>query len=229
MSTTPLSTVQETIERTIYDRIIKELIDKGYSPDIYNTTLFPVGPTGVANFQTALLAIKNTKGFAVEVFNHSSEFAKGTQKVPRIVIKSQNGIPGAIGGDPSTDYLDMGSYYQAQVLPPQTTDYFLDVRLIAATVAQDRILQAIVALALPKRGYIPIYNDSTRNFFIRYINYYDDEDLPQGLLQKVYGYEIPDAWETEPQVLPDPIAKMTDITLEIHQGDTNATLTTFKP
>jgi len=210
MSTTILSTTQETIERSIFEVIRKELVDKGYLPDI---TLFPDTEVGFANYNNAILSIIAIKGFAIELFNEGSNIAKGVKKIPRIVINTGNFLPGALGGDPQKYFSNQGLSYQALVTPPQTVDFFLNIHLVSNTVEQERILNSLIALAVQRRGYIPFYDGSDDTFFCRYLNFFHIDDLDAGIIEKVYAYQISDCWDREDKVIDSFIAKMTEITL----------------
>jgi len=212
MSATPLSDIQTVIERSLFEHIRLELVDKGYLPDV---TDYPNTQVGYDDYNQAITDISNgTNGFAIELFNESENTSRGMKKVPRIVMNTGNFLPGALGGDPSPYFSDQGSIYTSKVTPPQTVDFFINFHLISNTVAQQRILNAILALAVPRRGYIPWYSDSDKTFFIRYLNYYDGDDQAEGILEKVYAYEIPDCWDSEDRDLVENVAKINRITLQ---------------
>lgn len=213
MSTTPLSDIQELIERSLFERIRLELIDKGYLPDI---TSYQNNQAGLTQWNADLVTIKNTKGFAIEVFTESSNFKKGIKKVPRIVLKNNGSLPGALGGDPSRFFTDTGYNYQAKVTPPQTVEFYMNFHLVSDTVIQERVLTALLALVIPRRGYIPWYNDNTKSFFVRFLNSFDLDDNDTGILERVYAYEVPDVWDTEDIEKGSPISKITRIDLHIN-------------
>jgi len=210
MSTIALSTTQEIIERSIFEVIRKELVDKGYLPDI---TLYDDTEIGHTAYNEAISAIVVIKGFAIELFNEGSNLAKGVKKVPRIVINTGNFLPGALGGDPRKYFTNQGLTYKSSVTPPQTVDFFINFHLVSNKVEQERILNSLVALSVQRRGYIPFYNDINQTFFCRYLNFFNIDDMEEGLIEKVYAYEITDCWDTEDRVIDVAIAKMTEITL----------------
>lgn len=228
MSTTPLSNLQELVERSLFESIRKEVVDKGYLPDItaqVEITPVTIPPTytnkypntlqGRQQWELDIKNIVNSKGFAIEIYNEGSNLGKGIKKVPRIVINSGNSLPGALGGDPSRFYEDTGNSYLPMVTPPQTVDLFIDIHVVSDNVIQERILNAIMALALPRRGYIKHYNDPTKTFFIRFINFYDRDDLEGGIVEKVYGYEIPDCWDRADIQVGPAVSKITQITVPV--------------
>ena len=210
MSITVLSNVQEIIERSLFEVIRQELIDKGYIPDI---TLYPDTAQGFQDYNTAISYIVTQKGFAIELFNEGSNLAKGTKKVPRIVINTGNFLPGALGGDPQKYYQDQGLFYSALVTPPQTVDFFVNVHLVSMDVSQERILNSLIALAIQRRGYVPFYDNSGSTFFCRYLNFFHMDNMDAGMMEKVYAYQVSDCWDTEDKVLQGNIAKITEINL----------------
>jgi len=216
MSATVLTNVQEIIERSLFEVIRLELVDKLYLPDVSDTGTYPDNATGWAKWETDIKTIVGAKGFAIELFSVGNNEAKGMKKVPRIVIESGNFLPGALGGDPQRYFEDQGDDYKALVTPPQTVDFYINFHLISKDIVQGRILNAILALSIPRRGYIPWYNDGTKSFFARYLNYYDQGDESLGINEYVYAYEIPDAWDREDVEAYATIAKMTEITLNIN-------------
>lgn len=217
MSVTALTSIQSIIERSLFEIIRKELVDKLYLPDIADTDTYPDNEIGWAKWEADIKAIANgAKGFAIELFSVGNNEAKGIKKVPRIVIDSGNFLPGALGGDPRRYFEDQGNNYKALITPPQTVDFYVNFHLVSSSAVQARILNSILALAIPRRGYIVWYNDATKSFFARYLNYYDQGDKSVGVDECVYAYEIPDAWDREDVEVYATIAKTSEITLNIN-------------
>jgi hypothetical protein len=210
MSATLLSNVQEIMERSLFEVLRKELVDKGYLPDI---TSFPNTQQGFTDYNTAISNIVTIKGFAIELFNEGANTRKGIKKVPRIIINSGSFLPGSLGGDPQRYYLDKGQYYSAMITPPQTADFFVNIHLISGSVEQERILNAILALALQRRSYIPFYDGTSNTFFCRHMNFFNGDDMDTGIIEKIHAYQIPDCWDTNDREFATGIAKMTQIDL----------------
>lgn len=235
MSNIPLSNIEEVIETTLFERIRLECYDKGYQPDLANTGLYPNNPTGQNQWETDLTAIKNIKGFAIEVFNNSSSQARGNKKVPRIVISPQPFLEGALGGDSSRVYtLQNNGTFNATILPPQTSEYYCNIHLVANTAQQIRILQAIMSLALPVRGYIPIFDRQNlvflnQNFFIRKLQGSYLAQTQEGIMEYVYRYQIPDIFEVEEKLVATGIAKINEITTNIQVQGNNGNITGQNP
>jgi len=213
MSATPLTNIQEIIERSLFHRIRQELVDKSYLPDISDTGTYPDTAIGWAQWESDMNDIVTNMGFSIEVFSSGSNEAKGIKKVPRIVMEPGNFLPGALGGDPQRYFNDQGVDYQALVTPPQTVDFYINFCLATNSTKQARLLNAIMSLAIPRRGYIPWYNDANKTFFARYLNYYNRTDTDEGIIEHVYAYEIPDAWDQEDVEAYSSIAKISEITL----------------
>jgi len=213
MSITVLTNIQEIIERSLFEAVRLELVAKEYLPDIANTDTYPDTVPGWALWKAAIVTIVTAKGFAIELFSGASNETRGVKKVPRIVIDSGNFLPGALGGDPRRFFNDKTTHYGALVTPPQTVDFYVNFHLISNSIAQSRILNAVMALAIPRRGYLPWYNDATKTFFVRYLNYYDQSNTGEGIIEHVYAYEIPDAWDREDVEVYATIAKISKITL----------------
>lgn len=214
MSATILTDVQEIIERSLFEIIRLELIDKLYLPDVADDGIYPDTQVGWDQWETDIKAIVDgAKGFAIELFSVGNNEAKGIKKVPRIIIESGNFLPGTLGGDPQRFFKDQGDDYKALVTPPQTVDFYINFHLVSKDIVQARVLNAILALTVPRRGYIPWYNDGTKSFFARYLNYYDQGDESIGVTEHVYAYEIPDVWDREDIEVYANIAKVNEITL----------------
>lgn len=206
---TPLADIQEVIERSVFEAIRKQCVAKGYTPDIADTLTYPDTPAGYTQYQTDLQAIWSQvppdPTFPIEIFSNANNEYTGQKKAPRIVIVSQDFLPGALGGDSTRIYQrDTDSDpYTALVLPPQSADFHLNIHLVSQTVEQQRILNAILSNAIPRRGYIKRYTvagddlEFSGNLFIKNFGYVDVPGLYDGMMEKVFRYEVSDVWETE--------------------------------
>lgn len=300
MSTTPLSNTRELVERSIYHSIRKELIDKGYLPDmnelvtanisaitsntftlqnVNQALLYTAGreftvenstdldgtytvtssvfsspntivtvvqtitgvtvdgnssiykyyddPTGVLAYKAALSAIVTNMGFAIEVFGSSNPQAKYMKKVPRIVIITNQSLPGGLGGAPDRVYtpsnpdpLNPGSY-TASIQPPQTFDLTFDIHLVSNTAAQARVMHSIVGLAVPRRGYLSSYLDDTDKIFVHQLSYRSLTNVEQGINEDIYMYKAEDLFEVEntPVNNGNTISPIVQITVDTNEGD----------
>jgi hypothetical protein len=211
---TPLTNTLERVDRSVFDRIRKELVAKGYLPDVADTLTFPDDDTGTTAFNNALAAIKASKGFAVEVFGVGSNQKKYKERVPRIVITGRTSLPGAIGSQPDRFYQEVGAndpsapidpttnpldFYRVLHLPPQSSDIQYEIALVWETAAQRRVLTQIVGIALPKRGYFDWWDQGVNEIekpFIRQIGYDDRTMADEGFREEKYLYQVEDIFET---------------------------------
>lgn len=299
MSTTPLSDSREIVERSLFHSIRKEVVDKGYLPDVnqefsgaivainqgaktfsisgnlttnyingrklviknstanngeYNilsstlsggNTIISVlqvipdntldgsaniyrfydDPSGVALFQNSLMTIANNLGFAIEVFGSSNSQAKYIKKIPRIVILTNQSLPGTLGGAPDRFYLPNNgdilnpNFFSAQVQPPQTVDITFDIHLVSNSSKQSRILHGILALSVPKRGYVPFYNDETKRIFVNQYSYRNINNTVEGIMEDIYMYKANDIFETNDVIVGTNIKPITEIKVDMDGGE----------
>lgn len=222
MSNIPLSNIERLLERTIYEALRVETVDKGYLPDI---TTYTQDQAGYDSFRSDLQTIISTKGFAIEVFGHGSNLSRGLKRSPRMVIESQMFIPGQLGGDSQRFYIDKGTDYDAYKRPPQTANFFFNIHLIGTKATHIRTMQAIQAIAIPRRGYVSLHDPDNefvdpQNIFVRNIAFVDLGNYDEGILEKLYRYEIPDVFEMDDELL-ETVGKMDEITLEIKDNEDN--------
>lgn len=217
MSDIALSTLQENLERSLFETIRLELIDKGYLPDITDTVRYSQDSSGWANWKTDLEAIKDSMGFFIELYGTGTGESKGEKSTPRIVIESDNFLPGALGGDSTKGFIwnEANNNYDVYITPPQSVDFYINFRLAANSIKQLRILNSILAISIPRRAYINFISDPTKSFFIRYLNYYQEDQESSGILEHIYAYEIPDCWDREDKSL-DNVPGINDITLNVN-------------
>lgn len=213
----PLSEVQELIELTLFHSLRKTVVDNGYCPDIM---LYPNDSAGSSQYISDLKAITIAKGFSIEVFNNSNPDHKGSKKLPRIVLISENYMPGEVGGDQSRFYTKLGDgKFQVLQRPPQVVDFSFKVYVDAETARQSRVCLGIVANALPTRGYIPIYqpfsNFTPSNLFILQNTFFSVPAMGDSVIEHVYGYVIKDVWLEEYSTLLGIVPPLREVNLRI--------------
>lgn len=217
-----LGRLQERVERSIFEKIRKVLVDEGYIPNITNTGLFGSEPYSIANdtaWETALKTIANSaKKFAIEVFDNSQ--TKGQRKTPRISIIPRRIEAGEIGSAPqpfiayNPNVIDeTSSQLVKMTLPLEASTLFLDIHLTSSSGSQERILNAVLNKAIGPKRFIPWYDQPGELFFAKQYSYYDLPDPPEGESEKVYSYEIPDLYDVPEEYAP--VALTTEITLEV--------------
>lgn len=196
----PLSNVQEMVEVTIFHRLLQEAVSKGYAVDISNATLYPSTELGVTAYKAAQQAIIASKGFVVEIFNNSNPDYKGVKQPPRIVIITEDPLPGDLGGAPDRIYKSNGDgTFTPLITPPEVFDITFNVSIISNNVKEQRVLFGILANALTSRGYIPIHPrfNIPSNLFILNISMATIPLAMDGLMEKVYRYIVKDIFLTE--------------------------------
>lgn len=205
-----LPDIQELVERTIFHAIRTRVVAEGYLPDInsYDVTNsdINIAKAAQANYRAAVKAIADgPKGFAIEVFNYGPSQHKGTMKVPRIVVDTQAFLPGEVGHDPSLVYEPNGGNFDGNRFVSLTSNFYYHLRLLGNTTKQIRVLHGIMVSVLPRRGYIMWDGDTelrpSGNLLNRYISNVDYSWKDEGIVEKVYRYEIPDVHELDPQTL----------------------------
>lgn len=223
---TQLTDILQRVERSLFERLRLETVDKGYIPD---STTFANNPTGQAAFDAALATVVTTKGFAIMVYGVGSNKQKGLAKVPRITILEEERLPGALGTDPGGNQYNTITNpstgdiisFDSLSLPPQTKDLQYKISLIYETAEQGRVLHGLLALALPTRGYIPFYDDVTTLFFIKQISFSEMSYTEEGYRSADYLYSVEDIYDSLPTVLRSNIAPVQEITVETNLEDPN--------
>lgn len=214
-----LPNIQESLERSVYHAIRAVTVKEGYLPDITSydieNTDNQIAKTEDKKYQQAMVDIVTAKGFCVEIFGTTPTQAKGALKPPRIIIDTQAFYPGSLGIDTTPSYrTNQGGGYSVFTGASQTSDFYFNVRLVSNTTEQNRVLHGIMVNALPRRGYMKWYTEPTlrlfENIFIRYISFSEFNYNDEGIIEKVYRYEIPDTHEIDEQLIRT-VPKITEI------------------
>lgn len=210
-----LINTQEIVERSIFESIRKRIVEEGYLPDIAN---YPNTAAGYGNYQSAIDAVKNSQGFAAEVFGHGSSQSKQLKRVPRIAIITRRVFPGDIGGLATPHYekdpLNPNNIMKV-LMDSQTSDLQIDIHLVSNSAKQDRFLNAIVGAVIGRRKYLKVYNDpeQKQTFFIHQYSYYELPDTLEGIIEKVYSYEVKDLYLFGGQVIQPNVPLIKEITV----------------
>lgn len=223
-----LSSIQQIIERSIYHAIRRKAVALGYTAEM--TTSDTVGEAGREAYKAKVAAITLSKGFSIEIFGHSSSQEKGIKEIARIVIDPYGFVPGDIGNDPTPFYTKQsdGSFTKSEATS-MFSNYSVNIYITGHTAEQVRILNGIMGVALGKRGYLPRYpaivKSKSGNLFYEQLDQYDDTDVTEGVIEKIYRYNFPDLMEVDLQN-PVVIATLKQIDLELkYQEKLLATLT----
>ena len=219
---TPLSNIQEVVERSLFHSIRRHCVGKSFTPNIND---YPNTPTGYDAYIAAFAPIITAKGFAIEVFNSGPPTDRELKQVPRLVIDTQGFIPGSIGGDQSQKYrMDESGKYYGYITPPTTSDLYVNLHMVAGTPEQHRILNSILSLAIPRRGYVPFYNDENEVFFVQFLSYVPVREIGSpGIMETIARYVCKDLIEVEEIInIPPIISPLLRFDLHIESGETES-------
>lgn len=215
MSSTELSTTSAWVEKSLFKALLVEGVAKGYCPDV---TTFPQTPQGVLGYKAAMAAIKDSMGFCIQLFGVGSNRSKYLKVMPRIVITKSNNLMGSLGGSPAPEYEFDGEYYQKRVAPPQTKDYTYNIYITALNHQEMRVMEALLSLALPIRGYINSH-DETSQIFLEQTGFTQSNNVTDGIMENIYAYTASDLYETEHVVVANQISPINQITVETYLPD----------
>lgn len=221
MAETSLSITQTLIERTLVENLRLEAVNYGYMPDI---TKFPRTKQGYADYVKAQERVVSDKGFCIDVLSNLSPVEMGEKKFARMVVRTVQCIPGEFGQWGRTQYtLDTDGNFRRHELPPQPVNYVMNIHLVYNSIDQGRILNAILAKAIPRRGFHKItkmvYDDielpeELPTFFCELLTSNMYPSLENNCQEDVYRYNIPDAWDVViVKTYPDKISPLLEVNL----------------
>jgi hypothetical protein len=232
-----MANIQEIVERSIFEKLRLETLALGYIPNINNLGRYPVSggiltKVAQANWEEDVAAIKNLKGFAIEVFSNSSSFSKGLERVPRIGIITKRITDGDIGLPPgSTIYNDPDNPNQFIKIdnPTESVNMHFDIHLVTGNAVQNRILNQILQIAFGVKRFIPVYNTLTEEkIFIKQYGHYDSPDARDGQEENVYTYEVQDLYIFDESTM-RPVVPITEITTDIILGYRSEDIEDYEP
>lgn len=221
--------ISRSIEKVLY----LLLLDQGYTPD---RSILPdpfdssFDPT-FAGYAQAKANIKARKGFCVDLFGHGASMDRKTKFIPRMVITGMGFSPGSVGNDKQPYYKknDSGKYDKL-VGPIFSSNFRFELELCSNKTAQDMFLEIIRATALPQFEQIPVYDQPQDSILIQYNPPRQMPNFGQGLIQRIYTYEVIDVFETMPKTISTEIARVKSITVKItDDGKQQDVLTVPKP
>ena len=210
-----LNNVQETIERTVYHSIRNICVELGFTPD---TSDFPETQQGYSDYLAEFKNISNDKGFSIEVFSAGPPSQRELKQVPRIVLETQGFNKGNIGGDVGFQYEiteDQQSYNKYRGFDT-TSDFYFNIWLVSASITQSRVLNAIIPAALPRRNYLPIYENPDSRVFMEHLAYSKSFDpIAPGLIENIDRYVCRDLIEIKRYAIVPDIPKLLEYDFEI--------------
>lgn len=215
-----LSNIQENLETSIHETIREVLVDNGYMVDLVPLLQGAASTTDAAvisAYKAQTKTIKDTKGFAIELYGVGSSQAKGEKEVPRIVIVSRNMVSGEVGllNIPynTQDILAPDKLVEV-VGPSELSTLKFDVHLISNNAQQDRVLTAILSRALGQRKNLLLLPSKEDYFLVQQNSFYDLPDVNQGIIERIYTYDIPDVLTYE-DIVKTQVALINTIHLDI--------------
>lgn len=220
-----VSNAQQRVERSIYEALRAVLVAEGYWPDV---TQFAYTTAGQVALNAAVDGIIANKGFAIELFTASSITSRGKKRVPRIVISDLEYFPGDVGMPISGNYTGSGGGYTRDRIQQTTSRAMFDITIVSEKISQDRICQAIVSQAFSRRTYIEYYDQPGEYFLIMNTGLpFKTMDGDQGVINKIYRYEIPDILESSNVIIDNDIAKIIEISLDTSISSQDANLAVY--
>lgn len=228
MVNTSLSITQYLIERTLFESLRLVAVKYGYIPDI---TKYPRTEDGARAYAAKLDSMAKEKGFVLTIKNNIHSTEQGEKTSPRIVIETVQCIPGEFGQWGITQYkLNENGKYDKFKLPPQPVSYIIQIHLVSNSLEQSRVMNAILARAIPRRGYhkieelvyrdipgienIPV-EDIGPTFFCELQTSRVYPDPENNIKEDVHQYIIPDAWDVTYTDSGEEISPLEEITLYI--------------
>lgn len=203
------------ITRSIEKALYLLLLDQGYTPDrsIFLGNSFDVtfDPT-FSGYMDLKADIKARKGFCVDLFGHGASMDRQAKLLPRMVITGLGFFPGSVGNDKTPYYVknDHGKFDKL-IGPIFSSNYRFELELCSNKTAQDMFMEAVRGVALPNFEQIPVYDQPQDSILIQYSSPRQMPDFGQGLIQRIYTYEVIDIFETMPVTLSTEIARVKSI------------------
>lgn len=220
--------IEEIISRMLFHTVREKLVIEGWIPDI---KLFPgidsndpdVVETQSNLYNIACKNIKDTKGFCIEVLGFSSNQYRDDKRVARIVIDIQQFLPSETGSDTSVYYekvtINGKDMFTRKQGIPLLSDLTFTVYAVASNTNQLMIMNNIIMQCLPIRGYVKPLNEDdllpSRNYFMRLIDKGKTGELPLGIMERYYVYNIPDLQEIGPTSLEGNVPMITEVDIVV--------------
>lgn len=214
--------IEQIIVDEIYHTLRQKLVTLGYLPDIMDYDIMN-SDTVIVNqqvlaYEAACKAIKDgPKGYCIDLISFSSNASKGEKKTPRIVIDVHQFLPGDIGNDTTVWYKKINNYYVRQRNSPLVSNLTFCIYAVAANSSQMVMLNHIIMNTIPALGYMKPTDSpdllESNNFFVALRDKGHTPDLPAGIIERYFIYEIPDIQEIETITIPGNIVPISEIEL----------------
>lgn len=219
---TPSNLIETLVTRTIYEQLRLTTVGLGYLPDI--TNFQPLSGANLTNWKNDREAIRNGKGFVIDIYNTGSTQSKGQKRVPRIVVALNSINNNNIGLPPSPFPKSNGdgTYDIEKHINLIASDMSLVIYAITETVQQSRLLHQIIFSSIPNLGYLAFVSDINENFFVSYFDTSTNDDPDSGIEERIYAYTITDLIMVANKVLRENITDIKSYTTTPVADDTEA-------
>jgi len=200
--------------------LLNMAIELGYTinPEDY----LPTSAENAARFKEDLKKIIDDKGFYIGIFGVGNNHSRGIKETPRIVVDSEGFYPGDIGLPRKIVEKEEGIGYTVTEVPYETFSQYMNIRLCALSSEHMRLLHQIMFWSVPQRGYLKPYDEPkflfTGNIFLRIVNFYNMPDLDNGLMEKVYQFEVQD-YLLDKNIQPELLTPIRDISVLLENAD----------
>lgn len=224
---------QLVIERSLYASLLRVALklNRTVNPEDFQ----PISEASQIKQERAIKALGSRY---IGIYGVGNNQSRGIKQIPRITIDLTAYYPGDLGveqfiiGD-----LEDNEQYALYEQPFETRDTMFDIHLVANNAQDMRTLHQIMYTALPARGYIKPFIESTiaeylkspgllktGNIFLQIGNYYDHNDTDHGLLEKVYTYTCVDGLLDQKLAEGNPVSPIKEIETDIipERGDTTS-------
>jgi hypothetical protein len=219
---------EKEITDMLFEVIRQKLVIEGWIPDI-NT--FP-GVDGTdpdivegayANYLAAMKTIASNKGYCIDVIGFSSSQYKDEKKTCRIVIDVHQFLPSELGNETTPEYIEHEGpnntkYYTRTIGITSLSDLTFSIYAIGFKSDQMITMNKLIMECLPRRGYLKPLGEPqllpAENFFIRLTDKGRTFELPIGIMERYFVYQIMDCQETEGTQLPGNIPAIIDIGID---------------
>jgi len=214
----------ETLDRTIYEHLRRELVKRGHLPDI---TTFNSKET----YKTAKNTIKGTTGkYLIEIFGLGASESRDKKQSHSIIINRKPIVPSELGG--GTEYFtpnkngEVIESYTKGKYPERSADVGYEVRIITNTVKVDRIITDVIFKALGWSKNIATIVDGSHNLDTKTVQCVFTGDVnvtSTDFIEKIYNYTLKEVWlDSTAEVYEGtiPVLKHIDIKVkELPSGD----------
>lgn len=199
-------TVQEIVDRTLFELLRLELVAAGFYPDVtaYNTEV---------DFNAAVVALASSQPdkSCIEVLGVGMPNARGRANTNRIVIDRVGRSNGSVAAAPAILYeRQVDTTYNKYQYPDKTEDLAYSIRAMAKSVYAKRVMSDLIVNVLGIRSYKNSLTDAltlTGEAFL--LEKTGEADVGNNdYLEEVFFYTVSDLWLQDFKLLKSGIPKL---------------------